>query len=364
MTNRVKPFLINSGRSLKAAMKQLEETEERILFVVSDDERLVGSLTDGDMRRWILSDGSLDDAVDDACNRNPCFVGRAYNIESIKKTMLARKLGCIPVLDDGQKIVELLFWEVVFRDEFTKPGLEAVDVPVVIMAGGKGTRLDPFTRILPKPLIPVGESTVIEVIIERFVLHGVKEFHLSVNHKAKLIKSFFEELNPEYEVSYVEEEVPLGTAGSLRMLAGELQGPFFVTNCDVVISADYAEILAHHQENKNDLTLVGSMKTFRIPYGVCQIKKGGALDEIIEKPEYNFLISTGMYVMESDVLDLIPADQVFHTTDLIDVLKSRGGKVGVFPIAEGAWLDTGEWDEYRRAVQRLGSLTAPDVVMS
>ena len=274
--------------------------------------------------------------------------------------MLAGNLNCIPVLNPERRISELLFWDAVFGGKQVERALDQVDVPVVIMAGGKGTRLDPFTRILPKPLIPVGDRAVIEIIIERFVMHGVSEFYLSVNHKAKIIKSFFEELNPDYSVRFVEEDAPSGTAGSLKMLAGSIQGSFFVTNCDVIISADYAEILRHHQANRNDVTLVGSMKTFHIPYGVCEIQNGGELSQIHEKPEYNLLVNTGMYVLEASVLDLIPSGRMFHTTDLIEAIKKAGGTVGVYPISEGAWLDTGEWEEYRRAVQHLGILASAE----
>lgn len=358
MTSNVEPFLIGRYSSLKSALKQLEETEERILFVTNDDGTLLGALADGDVRRWILSEGSLADPVEKVCNRDPCYVQWPYDMDGIRQTMLARNINCIPVLDPQRRITELVFWESAFGGRQQERALGQVDVPVVIMAGGKGTRLDPFTRILPKPLIPVGDRAVIEIIIERFVKHGVSEFYLSVNHKAKIIKSFFEELDPAYRVSFIEEDMPSGTAGSLKMLDGSIHGAFFVTNCDVIISADYAEILQHHQTNGNDVTLVGSMKTFHIPYGVCEIQSGGELAQINEKPEYNLLVNTGMYVLESSVLDLIPSGQMFHTTDLIAAVKQAGGTVGVYPISEGAWLDTGEWEEYRRAVQHLGVLAS------
>lgn len=364
MPTNVDPFLIERGQSLKSALKQLEETEERILFVVNDDRTFLGTLTDGDVRRWILSEGSLEDAVEQICNRNPFHVGKAYELDAIREMMLARNLSCIPVLDADRRITELVFWEAVFGGQQAERSLDRVDVPVVIMAGGKGTRLDPFTRILPKPLIPIGERAVIEIIIERFVKHQVADFYLSVNHKAKIIKSFFEELDPQYRVRFLEEDTPSGTAGSLKLLAGTVQGSFFVTNCDVIISADYADVLKHHQASKNDITLVGSMKTFRVPYGVCEIQNGGELSRIHEKPEYNLLVNTGMYVLEAAVLDLIPQGRVFHTTDLIDAVKRSGGTVGVYPISESAWLDTGEWEEYRRAAQHLRVLASAEGIDS
>jgi NDP-sugar pyrophosphorylase family protein len=221
------------------------------------------------------------------------------------------------------------------------------------MAGGKGTRLDPFTRVLPKPLIPIGDKAVIEIIIDSFLGYGVTAFHISINHKAKLIKSFFEELHPTYSVKFIEEDQPLGTIGGLRALIGLVDGPLIVTNCDIIVRADYADLVHTHEKDGNDITVVASLKDYNIPYGVCELEAGGRLKRIIEKPHYDLLVNTGMYVLRSDILSLIPENRMCHATELIDIVVRNGGKIGVFPISEKAWLDTGEWAEYRRAVQAL-----------
>jgi NDP-sugar pyrophosphorylase family protein len=221
------------------------------------------------------------------------------------------------------------------------------------MAGGKGTRLDPFTRVLPKPLIPLGEKTVIEHIIDSFLEFGVSKFYLSVNEKSKIIKSYFEELTPSYSMTYIEESKPLGTAGSLRYLYPELKDSLVVTNCDVIIKTDYAELVEFHERNANDITVVGSVKNFNIPYGICEIANGGTLVCIREKPEYNFLVNTGLYVLRSDALGLIPESELFHMTQLIERVRESGGKVAVFPVSDKAWIDTGQWAEYREALKQL-----------
>jgi hypothetical protein len=178
-------------------MRQLEENERRILFVVDLDDRLVGTMTDGDIRRWILAEGSLDGRVEQVCNAEPYIVTGSYDLAQVKQDMLVKKLGSIPVVDNGGQIVDFLFWENLFEaDLLRKPG-KTITLPVVIMAGGKGTRLDPFTRVLPKPLVPVGDKTVIEIIIDSFVACGVEKFFISVNYKSKIIKSYFEELAPQ-----------------------------------------------------------------------------------------------------------------------------------------------------------------------
>jgi NDP-sugar pyrophosphorylase family protein len=168
-----------------------------------------------------------------------------------------------------------------------------------------------------------------------------------------MIKAYFEEFQRSYNVYYLEEDQPLGTAGSLRLLDGKFAGSFFVSNCDILIETDYAEILAYHYKNEHDLTLVGSVKHYRIPYGVCEIENGGRLTCLREKPEYNFLVNTGLYVMKSEILSLIPENKVFDMTELIETLQQRDGKIGVFPVSEKAWIDMGEWEEYKKGVERL-----------
>jgi dTDP-glucose pyrophosphorylase len=356
MNSSITRFFVNKEVALKAAMQQLEETEERILFVIHEENKLFGAVTDGDIRRWILADGSLEACVQDVCHRHPYTVPTHFQLEDVRRVMLERNFACIPVLDEDQHIVDLLFWAQVFQDRAEiHPRRQPIDVPVVIMAGGKGTRLDPFTKILPKPLIPIGEKAVIEIIIESFTDHGVKDFLISINHKAKLIKSFFEELQPAYNIRYVEEDRPLGTAGGLRGLIGQVTGSLIVTNCDIIVRADYADLVHTHESEGNDITVVASMKAYRIPYGVCELGVGGRLKRIIEKPQYDLLVNTGMYVLRAEILEFIPENRLFHATDLIETVIDSDGKVGVYPISEKAWLDTGEWAEYRRTVQALSS---------
>ncbi len=356
MIPAIAPFLITKNVTLKAAMQQLEETEERILFVVDEQARLFGSITDGDIRRWILADGSLEECVQEICHRNPHTVPAGFVPEDVRQVMLERNIVCVPVLNEHRNIIDLVFWDQVFQDRTeVRQRRQPIDLPVVVMAGGKGTRLDPFTRILPKPLIPIGDKAVIEIIIESFTDHGVSDFFISVNHKAKLIKSFFEELCPAYGVRYLEEDQPLGTAGALRGLAGRMTGSLIVTNCDIIVKADYADLVDMHDRECNSITVVASLKTYDIPYGVCELGQRGCLNRIVEKPRYDFLVNTGMYVMRAETLELIPEQQLFHATDLIKAVLNAGGRVGVYPIGEKAWLDTGEWAEYRRTVQALSA---------
>lgn len=345
--------MVKYGTPLKEALTLLEENERRILFVVDQQMRLIGTLTDGDIRRWILAEGKLDGPIDQVCNTQPYVVGMNFDLERIKIDMLEKHFVGIPVINDNRELVDVLFWENVFGDDLIRKTAKPILLPVVIMAGGKGTRLDPFTKILPKPLIPLGDKTVIEQIIDSFVACGVDNFYISVNYKSRIIKSFFEELNPVYSVEYIHEDKPLGTAGCLRYLYGKVNTSIMVTNCDIIIKADYHDIIDFHTSHNNDVTLVASLKNYNIPYGVCEIENGGILTQIREKPEYNFLVNTGMYVLQPEILAHIPENEFFHITHLIEKLKELGGKIGVYPISENSWIDTGEWSEYKNALNRM-----------
>ena len=356
MNDDVGPFLIPRTYTIRQAMEQLEKTEEKIIFVVDGASRLIGSLTDGDIRRWILSDGDLKAEVFHICNHTPYVVEQGFRVESVRTNMLNNNLGCVPVVNRSGEIVQLLFWKEMFYEGSGVKAKPRLDLPVVIMAGGQGTRLAPFTSVLPKPLIPIGDRTVIEIIIDQFLPYGLDHFHLSINYKSKILKSFFEELSPSYSVAYLEENEPRGTAGGLRPLYSSTQENLIVTNCDIVIQADYAELVSFHTDNNYDLTLVASLKDYHIPYGICQLEKGGSLARITEKPQYSFLVNTGMYVVRRDRLGLISEHSRCDMTDFIEQIKTAGGRIGVFPIGEKAWVDTGEWTEYRKALDSLHRL--------
>ena len=177
------------------------------------------------------------------------------------------------------------------------------------MAGGKGTRLEPFTKILPKPLVPVHEKPIIEHIIKMFTEYGCNDFYLTVNYKSKILKAYFEEINPEYTIKFIEEEKPLGTAGSLKYLSGMLESPFFVTNCDIIVKSNYHSLYKFHKEGNYDLTLVASAKEYIIPYGTCDLNGDGSLSNINEKPQFDFLINTGLYLINPNLLELIKENQ-------------------------------------------------------
>lgn len=349
----MKDLTITPDTSIREAMKTLNKTAEKCLLVVGEERKLLGTLTDGDLRRSILNGADFTSSIKASYFHEPTVLfEEQYTKEEAGRLMRERKLDLLPVLNDKRKVVGYLTWEQVFGNGKKKEKRE-LRAPVVIMAGGKGTRLEPFTKVLPKPLVPIHEKPVIEHIIERFTSFGVNEFHITVSYKSHILKAFFEELKPDYSVSFVEEQEPLGTAGSLKFLENKLNQPFLVTNCDIILDADYADLYAFHEKNGYDMTLVASMKNYIIPYGTCELNSDGQLERIREKPEYNFLVNTGLYVLYPDVLKLIPDNKLYHITNLIEDARKEGLRVGVYPIGEDAWVDVGQWSEYKKVLSIL-----------
>jgi len=215
------------------------------------------------------------------------------------------------------------------------------------MAGGKGSRLKPITNIIPKPLIPLGEKTIVEIIMNKFIEVGCNNFFMSVNYRADFIKHYFKTLNDDtYKIRYFQEKKPLGTAGSLFLLKDKISTTFFVTNCDIIIEQDYREIYDYHKDVKNELTIVTALKHYKIPYGIIETSENGQLISLSEKPEYTFKINSGLYILEPHLLNEIPENKFFHITQIIEKIKKRNGKIGAFPISEKSWIDIGEWKVY------------------
>ena len=347
----MKNLTIRPQASIKEAMEALDRTAEKVLLVVDDDQKLIGALTDGDIRRYILKEQDLIGVIENAYNKNPIFVFQEdFDPEKVKKIFTENKIDLIPILDQNRKVVDFITWEKAFGNNRRSED-QKLDVPVVIMAGGSGTRLEPFTKVLPKPLIPVGEKPVIDHIIDRFRAYGVCEFYLTIHHMSKILRAYFEEKCPDYSIGFAEEDEPRGTAGSLTLLKDKLDKPFFVSNCDIIIEADYTDIYRFHTKNSYDITLVASAKQFNISYGICELNGSGSLKRIREKPEYNYLVNTGLYVLNPDVIGLIPDDKLFHITHLMEKVIKNKGAIGVYPVSEKAWIDVGQWAEYRNALK-------------
>ncbi len=349
----MKNILVSIDISIRDAMKKLEKTAEKCLVVVDENSNLLGTLTDGDIRRAILSGTSMSNPIKDHYNCEPTVIDTTFDKkDAIRQLLLEKKIDLIPVINEQRKVVDYKIWSDIV-DSVEHKKVAKLNVPVVIMAGGMGTRMQPFTQILPKPLLPINGQPIIDHIINKFLTYGISSFFISINYKKRLLKAYFEDEELDYTVEFMEEDEPLGTAGCLSMLRGKMKTPFFVSNCDIIIDADYSVMYKFHKTNQYDLTLVAAAKDYVIPYGTCVLNSEGHLSSINEKPKYEFLVNTGLYIINPDLLDLIPANKFFHITHLIEEAISRGMRIGVFPVADDAWKDVGEWSEYRKTVKSI-----------
>ena len=348
----MKNILVKSSITIREAMKALEKTSEKCLLVIDDNKKLLGTLTDGDLRRAILFGKNFSEKISDSYNKNPFMLFKdKYTQKEAEKLLHTKRLDLIPIVNDRQIVIDYFNWTKINGEKKIKTTLSSV--PVAIMAGGKGTRMRPFTNILPKPLIPIRDKPIMQHIIEKFNEYGCKSFHIMVNYKSKILKAYFDELQHDYDLNFIKENKPLGTAGSLRYLTNKISSPLFVTNCDIIIKADYDRIYNFHEKGKYDLTLVASAKEYIIPYGTCELNEYGHLLNINEKPKYDFLINTGLYIVNPDLLEIIPENKFYHITHLIDEAITNGKKIGVFPIDEDAWIDVGQWSEYKKVIEKL-----------
>ena len=349
-TETKKLFVVES-ETIKQAMEKLSETARQILLVVDSQERLIGTVTDGDIRRGLLEGATFGEPISVVMYKEfkSIVEDRASLREEAKELMLKHKLRMIPITSITGLVRGALFWTDLFGGE-----KKAAPCPrsnkVVIMAGGKGKRMDPFTRIFPKPLVPIGNKTVIDLIMERFGEYGFNNFVYTLNYKKEYIKLFLKELNSNYNISWIEEEDFLGTAGSLAMLKNQVKESFFVTNCDTLIEVDFSGLLNWHKEHRAGITLVGCHSEVRIPFGVLELSNG-KLERIDEKPVHDIIINTGLYVMEPHVIDYIKEGEKMDMNQLIEIV-SKNETVSVYSIYKG-WVDIGQWEEYKKNIDKL-----------
>ncbi len=219
---------------------------------------------------------------------------------------------------------------------------------MVINAGGKGTRLDPYTKVLPKPLIPVGDLPIIEHIMREYLSYSCDEFHIIVNYKKDLMKAYFADNDNHYNITWYDEEKPLGSGGGLSLLRGKFDSTFFFANCDALLTANYESMINFHKENNNVITMMCAYKNINIPYGVVDIGANGSIKEMREKPLMSFLTNTGIYIVEPEVIDDIEDGVPMGFPDIIELERKKGKKVAVFPVSESDWMDMGQLPELEK----------------
>ena len=343
-------LIISSASTISKAI-ELMDASNRKLLIVQDGGVFKGLFSIGDVQRAIIAGVPFSEPIGPRIRSDCLFLHEGYSAEHIRALMLRDRVEYMPIVGQDGALAQVVFWEELFGDIRQPSG--RLDVPVVIMAGGLGTRLKPLTNVIPKALVPVHDKPIIEDIVDRFVEQGANRFLVSVNYRGKMIRDWFEEIpDRTYTVEFFAETEPRGTAGSLALMRWLLDGTFIVTNCDIIVESDYREILEFHRSGGFVLTLVSALKPFSIPYGVVKTGPGGLLVGIDEKPDFSYQVNTGFYVIEPQVLSRLPEEGIFHMTELINALGAAGERVGVFPVNGRSWLDMGEWGE----LQKMGRL--------
>ena len=344
---RLEELLIDENADIRTAVERLERVRCKVIYVIRKG-KLIASISDGDVRRYVLHEGSASLKLDYIANYAPTFLLR-YEKERINEIFSQSEVYSVPIVNYNHEVVE-----VIFRDGRRIRKKYSLKCPVVMMAGGKGTRLYPYTKILPKALIPIGEIPIAERIIKGFSDYGCEKFFMIVNHKKNMIQAYFDSAQENYSVTYIDEKEPLGTGGGLYLLNGQLCQDFFLINCDIIIDADYNEIYNFHLNQGNFITIVAAKYHHVVPYGVVECNnEENIYCGISEKPEINYLISTGMYVVNNELVTLMPQNENISFPDLIEIFKNEGKRIGVYIVEESAYMDMGQLEELEKMKKKL-----------
>lgn len=341
----IQKFIGKSTISAAEAMQRIDANAGGILFLADEQDVLVGCISDGDIRRFLLSGGKIDAPAYQAANRRP---RAAHTADEAKRLYHSKNYVAIPVVDAANHITDIYA-----GSDTCRKTCAPLNIPVVINAGGRGTRLDPYTKVLPKPLIPVGELPIIEHIIKGFQSYSCNEFHIIVNYKREIMKAYFAENEDKYDITWYDEDIPLGTGGGLALLKGKLDGTFFFTNCDNLLTANYGRILEFHREQKNAVTMICAYKNITLPYGVVEMGMNGKIEAMKEKPLLSFLTNTGIYIVEPEVLGDIEDNVPVGFPDIVERERRMGRNAAVFPVSENDWMDMGQLTELEKMRIRL-----------
>ena len=331
-------LLVYADYNLRQVLEQLNIGAKGIVLVVDQQKKLLGTITDGDVRRALLKGYTLDDPITKIIHYQPVYVQDTASREEIKDIFIKKAVRQLPVVD-----AQGIFVGLISINEILVP--EGKDNPVVIMAGGLGTRLKPLTKEIPKPMLKVGEDPILQHIINHFKQYGYNKIIMTVNYKAEIIENYFQDgFAYGVTIKYVKEKKRMGTAGGIRLARAYLEKPFFVINGDIFTNMNMEKLMNFHLKNQYALTIGAKSYTFQIPYGVLETA-GKKVTRIREKPELQFLINGGIYCLNPEVIDLIPEDSYFEITDLINVCLEKGLPVGSYEIKD-YWMDIGCQEDY------------------
>ncbi|MBU5591097.1 nucleotidyltransferase family protein [Clostridium sp. MSJ-4] len=350
MKNNINNLFVYKNYTIRQSLQAIDLGAKGIVLLVNEDGTLIGTITDGDIRRAILRGASLDDSIENVAHYNPISVKQSMTKEEIKDIFIKKAVKHIPIVDIDNKVIDL----VRINDILLPDGKENL---VVIMAGGLGTRLKELTREIPKPMLKVGKDPILQHIINNFKQYGYNKLVLSVNYKADIIENYFQDgYAYGVKINYVREKKRLGTGGGIKLTKDYIKAPFFVTNGDIFTSLNVEDMMNFHIENKFDITVGVRRHSFKIPYGVINSEENSIIS-VEEKPTMEYLINGGIYCINPDIIDYIPNDEYYEITDLINRCIKEGKKVGSYEIKE-YWMDIGRIEDYYKVNEDVYDLIA------
>lgn len=342
-------IIISNNITLLDSLSIMDQTNRKLL-IVCEDQKFLGVISIGDIQRAILKKQDLSLPVSNFVRKVITYATVTEDREKVKSKMREEKIESMPIVDANGNLCDIIEWNQLFASDEADEE-KTVNYPVVIMAGGKGTRLLPLTNVIPKPLIPISDKTIMEEIMTQFKVAGSDEFYVSVNYMMETIKEYFSH-KPEWNVSYIQEQKPLGTGGSLYLVKDKIKTTFFVTNCDTLVDINLHDLIEYHKRNGNMITVVSAVKKIHIPYGTIETEVDGVISNMKEKPDLVYQINSGFYVLEPEVLNYVEDEVFMNIPDLIEKLINDGKRVGAFPVSDGSWIDMGNWDEYLQLVDK------------
>jgi len=334
-------YTIQETATIREALVALDGNTHdwQTLFVVDKEERMVGTLTDGDIRRGLIGGAGLEDIVSKVMHKKFKFVREGQYDAMLLKSYREKQFYFIPVLNAKGQVIRVC--NLIKYHNF-------LPIDAVLMAGGKGERLRPLTEKTPKPLLPVGDKAIIDHNIDRLISYGVKHINVTVNYLGEQIEEHFKEPRNEVQIKTVREPKFLGTIGSIRFVPEFYHDTVLVMNSDLFTNINYEDFYFHFMEHDADMSVAAIPYSVQVPYGIFQLEGKRDVKGIVEKPTYDYYANAGIYLIKKSALELIPEDTMFHSTDLLEALVANGRRVIRFPL-NGTWIDIGNPQEYKRA---------------
>ncbi|AUS85406.1 alcohol dehydrogenase [Lysinibacillus sp. YS11] len=337
---QMEKIIVNQKQTLLDTMRIIDKSSLQFAVVVDEEQRLLGTVTDGDIRRGILRGEGLEVPITSIMNATPISLKFGQKTYKYKQFMHLKKLKQLPIVDESNKIVDVLFMD--------KLNVSPNKNKVVLMLGGLGTRLRPLTNDIPKPMLKIGNKPILENIIEGFKQYGYTNFIFSVNYRKEVIQNYFQNGEAfDVQIEYIEEEKRMGTAGALSLLKHRLKEPFFVMNGDLLTQINFEQLMDFHIEQQSIATMCVREYEFQIPYGVIETLDT-QLVSIKEKPLHRSFVNAGIYVLSPETLNYIPSDEFYDMPTLFEKLIDIEKKTSVFPIHE-YWIDIGQIEDFNRA---------------